>query len=225
MAKGHADDRATQQDSATHFAARKALREATLLEKLRGALIFAVYTSVYTYRCSTRLDWMYASSTYRFVEAGFDDLDGVEAAEDFYCDKDGDGGTFFWFDTVTNERCRLDYADVGEIDELQNYLATSLIPLPDQIYGTCSECAIGMTGSRQSMRNLGPDHYICSDFDPGAKGDGAGPKHDGCIGEDTTTLPHDVEWAANPTSSSYPCCRNQVPMTAVWLLLVASGCF
>ena len=190
---------------------RKVLHEARTFEKWKGALIFLAYMVVHTCRCNARLDWEFASETYRFVDAAMRNLEGLAGTQDFYCDKDegpDNGGTFFSWDAITKKKCLLDYAEVGEVNEMLNYMATTMLALPDQIDGLCSDCAIAMTGESSSLRKLIAENFICTDFDPGMSGDGAGPRRAGCIGEDVSALPVDMQWAASPNSTTAPCCRN-----------------
>jgi hypothetical protein len=104
--------------------------------------------------------------------------------------------------------CRLHYDDVGEINELEDYLVTTMLPLPDKIDDECPECGMAITGSTDSLRMLSSKDFLCIDFETPTGTDGAGPLRSGCIGN-VSTLPVDLEWASNPNSETAPCCRNQ----------------
>jgi len=162
-------------------------------------------------RSSVRVDWQFASGTYRIIRSAEADLDGIDSATDFYCDNDSNG-TFFSIDQVTGLRCRLHYDDVGEINELEDYLVTTSarcpLPLPDKIDDECPECGMAITGSTDSLRMLSSKDFLCIDFETPTGTDGAGPLRSGCIGN-VSTLPVDLEWASNPNSETAPCCRNQ----------------
>ena len=139
-------------DGPIHVPVRKVLHQAMKKEQYKGALVFLAYTTVYAYRCTYRIDWPFAQETFRIMEAATDNLDGISLADNVYCNKDSD--SFYWYDTSTDDQCRFEYKDVGEITELESFLAMTLLPLPDKIDGVCVDCAMAMTGAVESLRQL-----------------------------------------------------------------------
>jgi hypothetical protein len=83
--------------------ARKALRQLSGFERLKGAFIYLAFAATFVGRSSVRVDWQFASGTYRIMRSAEADLDGIDSATDFYCDNDSNG-TFFSIDQVTGLR-------------------------------------------------------------------------------------------------------------------------
>lgn len=69
----------------------------------------------------------------------------------------------------------------------------------------CATCQVGITPMKRDMKFLSLTDFVCSDFDSNVGTDHYPPRD--CEVEDK-------EWAADPTSTSAPCCRDSRLVTA-----------
>eukprot|EP00971_Amphidinium_carterae_P054331 1070133-Amphidinium_carterae.1 len=181
-------------DAKTFISVAKLYRDIRLHSQIKDLLLAVAFIANYISFSYHRFDPVWGHETKEIYDTGIDQLGGIPAAENSWCNDD----TRMTYGN-TEASCWWEYQDIEKLQDMSFYFSNRLSKLAPEIHGVCPDCMLAVSNSPDNIYSLDVRDYVCADF---ASDDDT----NNYPARDCTTI--DREWVTNPRSYSTPCCRD-----------------